>query len=148
MCSRLLTFSMYAWWKLNRFKETPHSGPLCDLLWCDPSDKFDEEQPDFKPNDVRDCAYFFSYYTCRDFSLRNKLLSIIRGHEVQKDGVGLFRKSARTNFPVIVSIICYENDKINKMFFLLNQRFLSYYRISICWTIYSLLYNSSSSFCF
>ena len=27
---------------LDRFKETPYSGPLCDLLWCDPSEDFDD----------------------------------------------------------------------------------------------------------
>ncbi|CAF4232583.1 unnamed protein product [Rotaria sp. Silwood2] len=92
--------------------ESPHSGPLCDVLLCDPSEKFDdidEEQPDFKPNDVRGCAYFFSYYACRDFLLRNNLLSIIRGHEVQKDDVRFFRKSSRTNFPVIVSLFSAPN---------------------------------------
>jgi serine/threonine-protein phosphatase 2B catalytic subunit len=98
--------------KLDRFKETPYSGPLCDLLWCDPSEDFDEikdDQPDFKPNDVRGCAYFFSYYACRDFLLRNNLLSIIRGHEVQKDGVRFFRKSSRTKFPVVISLFSAPN---------------------------------------
>ncbi|CAF3810298.1 unnamed protein product [Rotaria sp. Silwood1] len=74
---------------------TSHSDLLSDLLWCNPSEKFDdidEEQPDLKPNDVCGCAYFFSYYAWRDFLLRNNLLSIIRGHEVQKDVVRLFRK--------------------------------------------------------
>ncbi|CAF3708993.1 unnamed protein product, partial [Rotaria sp. Silwood1] len=68
--------------------KTPHSRPLCDLLWYDLSEQFDdidEEQPDFKPNDVRGCVNFFSYYACQDLLLRNNLLSIIRGHKVQKD---------------------------------------------------------------
>ena len=97
---------------LDRFKETPHSGPLCDLIWCDPREDFDQiddQQPDFKPNDVRGCGYFFSYYACRDFLLRNNLLSIIRGHEVQKDGVRFFRKSSRTKFPVLISLFSAPN---------------------------------------
>ncbi|CAF0902240.1 unnamed protein product [Adineta steineri] len=97
---------------LDRFKETPHSGPLCDLLWSDPSEDFDtvsDAQPNFKANNVRGCSYFFSYYACRDFLLRNNLLSIIRGHEVQKDGVRWFRKSSRTNFPVVISLFSAPN---------------------------------------
>ncbi|CAF2803688.1 unnamed protein product [Rotaria sp. Silwood2] len=98
--------------KLDRFVEIPDSGPLCDLLWSDPCEDFDqmdEKQPDFKPNDVRGCSYFFSYYACRKFLLRNNLLSIIRGHEVQKDGVKFFRKSSKTNFPVLISLFSAPN---------------------------------------
>jgi diadenosine tetraphosphatase ApaH/serine/threonine PP2A family protein phosphatase len=46
----------------DRFKETPHSDPLCDLLWCKPSEDFhdvNDEQSDLKSNNVRSCAYFF-----------------------------------------------------------------------------------------
>lgn len=98
--------------KLDRFKETPYSGPLCDLLWSDPSEDFDDindQQLPFKPNPVRGCAHFFSYYACRDFLLRNNLLSIIRGHEVQKDGVRFFRKSSGTKFPVLISLFSAPN---------------------------------------
>ena len=98
--------------KLDRFKETPNSGALCDLIWCDPAEDFDEindQQPDFKENDVRGCGYFYSYYACRDFLLRNNLLSIIRGHEVQKNGVRFFRKSSRTKFPVLISLFSAPN---------------------------------------
>ena len=97
---------------LDRFHETPNSGLLCDLIWADPSEDFDQindQQPDFKNNDVRGCSYFYSYYACRDFLLRNKLLSIIRGHEVQKDGVRFFRKSSRTQFPVLISLFSAPN---------------------------------------
>lgn len=97
---------------LDRFQETPDSGPLCDLIWSDPSEDFDDindDQMDFKENPVRGCAYFFSYYACRDFLLRNKLLSIIRGHEVQKDGVRFFRQSSRTKFPVLISLFSAPN---------------------------------------
>lgn len=98
--------------KLDRIKETPLSGPLCDLLWSDPREDFDdadESQPDFKSNEVRGCSHFFSYYACRDFLLKNNLLAIIRGHEVQKNGVRFFRKSSRTKFPVLISLFSAPN---------------------------------------
>lgn len=97
---------------LERIKETPHSGALCDLLWSDPREDFDEiddSQRDFKPNETRGCSYYFSYYACRDFLLKNNLLSIIRGHEVQKNGVRFFRKSSRTKFPVLISLFSAPN---------------------------------------
>lgn len=98
--------------KHDRFKETPSSGPFCDLLWSDPREDFDEisdDQKDFIPNTIRGCSYFFSYYACREFLLRNNLLSIIRGHEVQKDGVRFFRTSSRTKFPVLISLFSAPN---------------------------------------
>ena len=98
--------------RLDRFQETPESGPLCDLIWSDPREDFDqisEKQSDFKDNDLRGCAYFFSYYACRDFLLDNNLLSIIRGHEVQKNGVRFFRKSSRTKFHVLISLFSAPN---------------------------------------
>ncbi|CAF3979563.1 unnamed protein product, partial [Rotaria sordida] len=97
---------------LNRFIETPHSDPLCDLLWSDPSKDFDDsnnQQSEFTPNTTRHCAHFFSYNACQDFLLRNNLLSIIRGHEVQKNGIQFFRKSSRTDFPVLISLFSAPN---------------------------------------
>ena len=97
---------------LDRFQETPHSGPLCDLLWADPRSDFDDlhnEQPAFEENTARRCSYFFSYYACRDFLLNNHLTSIIRGHEVQKGGVRFFRESSQTKFPVLISLFSAPN---------------------------------------
>ncbi|CAF4688664.1 unnamed protein product [Rotaria sp. Silwood1] len=97
---------------LNRFVETPNSGPLCDLLWSDPSEDFDDskdQQSGFKPNTHRHCAHFYSFNGCEDFLLRNNLLSIIRGHEVQENGVRFFRKSSHTNFPAVISLFSAPN---------------------------------------
>ncbi|RWS10578.1 serine/threonine-protein phosphatase 2B catalytic subunit 2-like isoform X1, partial [Dinothrombium tinctorium] len=75
--------------KLDRFKEPPAFGPMCDLLWSDPLEDFGNEKAGvehFTHNSVRGCSYFYSYAACCDFLQQNNLLSIIRAHEAQDAG--------------------------------------------------------------
>lgn len=47
--------------QLDRFKEPPAFGPMCDMLWSDPVEDFGSERtPDhFGHNTVRGCSYFY-----------------------------------------------------------------------------------------
>eukprot|EP00061_Rhincodon_typus_P016176 g44250.t1 len=71
--------------QLDRFKEPPAFGPMCDLLWSDPTEDYgNEKTPDhFSHNTVRGCSYFFSYAAVCRFLQHNNLLSVIRAHEAQ-----------------------------------------------------------------
>ena len=48
--------------QLDRFKEPPAFGPMCDLLWADPLEEFGKESSSsdrFSHNSVRGCSYFY-----------------------------------------------------------------------------------------
>ncbi|KAI4475139.1 hypothetical protein M0802_015171 [Mischocyttarus mexicanus] len=97
--------------QLDRFKEPPAFGPMCDLLWSDPLEDFGNEKnaEHFSHNSVRGCSYFYSYAACCDFLQTNNLLSIIRAHEAQDAGYRMYRKSQTTGFPSLITIFSAPN---------------------------------------
>jgi len=98
--------------RLDRFKEPPAFGPMCDLLWSDPLEDFGNEKntsEHFTHNTVRGCSYFYSYAACCDFLQTNNLLSIIRAHEAQDAGYRMYRKSQTTGFPSLITIFSAPN---------------------------------------
>ncbi|KAF1774094.1 Metallo-dependent phosphatase-like [Phytophthora cactorum] len=71
--------------QVNRFMEPEPSGALCDLLWADPA-KNEAQEQEWAPNGMRGCSFTFNEHACREFLKRNKLLAIIRAHELEEDG--------------------------------------------------------------
>ena len=81
---------------LNRFVEPEDDPALLDILWSDPVDDevdglSDEEyrefmKVDFRPNPSRGCSHRYGYRAVKDFLDRNRLVCIVRAHEVQEDG--------------------------------------------------------------
>ncbi|XP_078087150.1 protein phosphatase 3 catalytic subunit alpha-like isoform X4 [Mustelus asterias] len=97
--------------KLDRYKEPPAFGPMCDLLWSDPLEDFGNEktQEYFSHNTVRGCSYFYSYPAVCEFLQNNNLLSVIRAHEAQDAGYRMYRKSQTTGFPSLITIFSAPN---------------------------------------
>ncbi|XP_057308756.1 protein phosphatase 3 catalytic subunit alpha-like [Hydractinia symbiolongicarpus] len=97
--------------KIDRFREPPAFGPMCDMLWSDPLEDYGSEKTSehFSHNSVRGCSYFYSYQACCDFLQRNNLLSIIRAHEAQDAGYRMYRKSQTTGFPSLITIFSAPN---------------------------------------
>jgi len=97
--------------KIDRFREPPPFGPMCDLLWADPTEDYGSEKgiEHFSNNTVRGCSYFFSYSACCAFLMHNGLLAIIRAHEAQDQGYRMYRKSSATGFPSLITIFSAPN---------------------------------------
>jgi len=97
--------------KLDRFKEPPPFGPMCDLLWSDPLEDYGNEKTNehFSHNTVRGCSFFYSYAACCEFLQNNQLLSIIRAHEAQDAGYRMYKKSSQTAFPSLITIFSAPN---------------------------------------
>ncbi|KAJ3201207.1 3',5'-cyclic-nucleotide phosphodiesterase (PDEase) (3':5'-CNP), partial [Entophlyctis luteolus] len=97
--------------EIDRFREPPTSGLMCDILWSDPLEHFGQEQTDeyFVHNSTRGCSYNFSYNSACTFLEKNGLLSIIRAHEAQDLGYKMFRKTRTTGFPALISIFSAPN---------------------------------------
>ena len=72
--------------KIDRFKEPPLSGLLCDILWSDPVDDSRASKTNFKANQERECSYKFGLPPVKDFLKKNGLLSVVRAHQVQNEG--------------------------------------------------------------
>ncbi|KDQ60000.1 hypothetical protein JAAARDRAFT_32368 [Jaapia argillacea MUCL 33604] len=97
--------------KIDRFREPPTQGLMCDILWSDPVEDFGQEKitDSFLHNHVRGCSYFFTYQAACQFLERNNLLSIIRAHEAQDAGYRMYRKTRTTGFPSVMTIFSAPN---------------------------------------
>ncbi|KXN91822.1 Serine/threonine-protein phosphatase 2B catalytic subunit A1 [Leucoagaricus sp. SymC.cos] len=96
---------------IDRFREPPTHGLMCDILWSDPIEDFGSEKTsdNFVHNHVRGCSFFFTYQAACQFLERNNLLSIIRAHEAQDAGYRMYRKTKTTGFPSVMTIFSAPN---------------------------------------
>ncbi|KAL1925475.1 uncharacterized protein VTP21DRAFT_358 [Calcarisporiella thermophila] len=96
---------------IDRFREPPTHGLMCDLLWADPLEDFGQEKSNefFLHNHLRGCSYFFSYQATCAFLEKNNLLSVIRAHEAQDAGYRMYRKTKTTGFPSVMTIFSAPN---------------------------------------
>lgn len=95
---------------INRFQEVPTEGLMNDILWSDPAEHNIEPDgaDDFVRNSARGCSYFYTYKAVCTFLKRNKLLSIIRAHEAQKDGFRMYKLTPE-GFPSIITVFSCPN---------------------------------------
>jgi len=99
---------------IDRFREPPSRGPMCDLLWADPLEDFDTDTPgpyssQFSHNNVRGCSYYFTYNSTLQFLEKNRLLSVIRAHEAQSVGYRMHRRNEKTGFPTVITLFSAPN---------------------------------------
>lgn len=111
LCLELLQTESSYHKQIDRFREPPTHGLMCDILWADPLEEFGQEKTGdfFIHNSVRGCSYFFSYPAACAFLEKNNLLSIIRAHEAQDAGYRMYRKTRTTGFPSVMTIFSAPN---------------------------------------
>lgn len=97
--------------KLDRFREPPTKGLMCDLLWADPIEDYDEDNMDqtYVRNTVRGCSYAFTYKASCQFLERTGLLSIIRAHEAQDAGYRMYKRTKTMGFPSLLTMFSAPN---------------------------------------
>ncbi|KAL3233530.1 Serine/threonine-protein phosphatase 2B catalytic subunit A1 [Nakaseomyces bracarensis] len=100
--------------KINRFREIPSRGLMCDLVWSDPIEKYDELADDltqgtFGINQVRGCSFAFTYQASCEFLQRSGLLSIIRAHEAQDAGYRMYKNTKTLGFPSLLTLFSAPN---------------------------------------
>eukprot|EP00727_Mastigamoeba_balamuthi_P009331 m51a1_g502 hypothetical protein (729) ;mRNA; f:281034-283727 len=87
---------------VDRFGEPPREGLFCDVLWSDPlgddtaeglseADLEEWRAVSFVPNPDRGCSYVYGYAAVLPFCRDNGIATLVRGHEVQKEGYALHR---------------------------------------------------------
>lgn len=97
--------------RLDRFREPPTKGLMCDLLWADPTEEYDEDNMDqtFVRNTVRGCSYAFTYKASCQFLERTGLLSVIRAHEAQDAGYRMYKRTKTLGFPSLLTMFSAPN---------------------------------------
>lgn len=96
---------------LDRFREPPTRGLMCDLLWADPVEDYDDDNIDraFLKNSVRGCSYAFTYKASCQFLERTGLLSVIRAHEAQDLGYRMYKRTKTMGFPSLLTMFSAPN---------------------------------------
>jgi len=70
--------------KINRVREPPENGPMCDLLWSDPVEGANGRHPS-----KRGVGVGFGPDVTKNFLEQNNLELVVRSHEVRHEGYSL-----------------------------------------------------------
>ena len=96
--------------KINRFQEPPNVGLFCDLLWSDPIyDESDARDLDFAKNVERECSFRYGLRPLKNLLRGDRLLMLVRAHEVQPDGFNAHLWEGMDQFPLVMTVFSAPN---------------------------------------
>ena len=96
--------------EIKRSEEIPRVGAFCDLMWADPTDaERGRQHQAYVANESRGCSYNFGVSAANRFLSKNRLISIIRAHEVQADGFRFYKWNGEKDFPVVITVFSAPN---------------------------------------
>ena len=106
--------------EVNRFKEPPTSGPMCDLLWSDPFDQAHPENmdkrrldawlnTDFIDNTLRQTSVMYGLKGLLNFLNRNDLICLVRAHQVMEEGFKLHYFMQNIDLPPCITVFSAPN---------------------------------------
>jgi len=83
-------------------------------MWSDPCNPEEEKQNDpavvdWAPNRARDCSYHFGIHPVKALLRREKLLSVIRAHEVKLEGYEMHLWEGADQFPLVITVFSAPN---------------------------------------
>jgi len=96
--------------KVNRFMEPPNVGLFCDILWSDPiAENEVAVVTDYARNEARYCSFLFGLRPLKNLLRKERLLTLIRAHEVQQDGFNMYMWEGQENFPLAITVFSAPN---------------------------------------
>ena len=96
--------------KIDRFQEPPNVGLFCDLLWSDPVFETEYAQGcDYVRNEARDCSFHFGLRPVKNLLRKDRLLTLVRAHEVQQEGYNMYLWEGEDAFPLVITIFSAPN---------------------------------------
>ena len=96
--------------RVDRFKEPPNVGLFCDLLWSDPIyDEAEARELDFAKNVERDCSFRYGLRPLKNLLRGDRMLMLVRAHEVQPDGFNAHLWEGHDQFPLVMTVFSAPN---------------------------------------
>ncbi|KAH3765391.1 calcineurin catalytic subunit A [Pelomyxa schiedti] len=104
---------------IDRFREPPHEGLMCDLLWSDPApDPTTKGSPmelarfmrlEYAFNSERETSHVYGPLAVQKFLARNGFVSIIRAHQVVEQGYQEHKLFMGKTVPAVITIFSCPN---------------------------------------
>jgi len=64
---------------------------------------------DYGRNEPRDCSFVYGLRPTKNLLRKDRLLTLVRAHEVQQDGFSLYQWEGPDNYPLVITVFSAPN---------------------------------------